>query len=297
MMRSRGLHHRSSPRVPPKQSILDVELPETVQDAVELPKQRRRRKVGGGASRLLLRRQRRQNNNNNNKSGIVWLAIGGCAAAIGFILYSSFMGIHWASQTLQRHHDNVAATGGAKLKTNTAWKLAPLLSPVVPPQSITFQQQQQLIDEDAVILDHHHHHHRPRRRTTGMMKLPYPLEEEELIEARHLDFGDINVRIVEALNDEQLLPRVVYKDLRAARGFSRDEEDGKSKSRIWYEYVFAFDDDNLRTPYMVFDDDHIVEDYKCRRVSWHRENRMNCNNVHEIDILSYIGEGESKYLG
>lgn len=57
-----------------------------------------------------------------------------------------------------------------------------------------------------------------------------------------------------------------------ALGFSLPNG-GESSSLDSY---YAFDDDYLRAP---------VKGYGCRRVSWHRLHRPNCNGFHEIDLL------------
>ena len=56
------------------------------------------------------------------------------------------------------------------------------------------------------------------------------------VDARETDFGGLDVKIFQ----EDGMSRVIYSDLRARRGASRDRLDSSSPSRDWYDYICKF---------------------------------------------------------
>ena len=51
---------------------------------------------------------------------------------------------------------------------------------------------------------------------------------------------------------------------------------------------YAFDDDIERGAYTAYDEsgDDVDPNKTCRRISEHRRNTQNCNNVHELDLIA-----------
>jgi hypothetical protein len=125
------------------------------------------------------------------------------------------------------------------------------------------------------------------------MSDPPSLASEDSLDALEMDFGGIDVRI---FRDEGMA-RVIYSNLKDRRGRSADWKDEKSE-KTWYDYVFAYDDDNNRNPYVAFDDDAIdVSEHPCRRVSWHRGLHVDCNSVHEVDMEANTWQRKAEYIG
>lgn len=46
-----------------------------------------------------------------------------------------------------------------------------------------------------------------------------------------------------------------------------------------------------------WEDDNIQNERHCRRVAFHREIQINCNNFHEFDFQALVTRGESSYVG
>jgi len=73
---------------------------------------------------------------------------------------------------------------------------------------------------------------------------------------------------------------------------------------IWSFGVFAnsfvsclFADDAARNPLVAYDDPNIQNEKQCRRTAWHRDLPINCNVIHEFDILTRFSSGDTKFLG
>lgn len=64
-----------------------------------------------------------------------------------------------------------------------------------------------------------------------------------------------------------------------------------------YDNYYAFDDDRLRNPYVRYSKDEEDLAKRCRRVSWHRFNPINCNVVHELDFRSLSERGDMLFVG
>lgn len=108
------------------------------------------------------------------------------------------------------------------------------------------------------------------------------------------NFGDVAVRLF--TNDGMTKLRRIYRNVKAERGVSADSRYPKSE-KSFFDYIYNFDDDYLRSPLWVWDDDKIQDEKVCRRNAWHRRNLMDCNSLHELDVLGLMAQGKMKTLG
>jgi hypothetical protein len=106
------------------------------------------------------------------------------------------------------------------------------------------------------------------------------------------DFGDVkNLMIYE----DEGMTRVIYRNLQGERGFSADEDKEKSEWG-YFDYIYAFDDDYERNPYQLWEDEKLKDEKECRRTSWHRRNPIDCNSMHEYDLLEETRRSRTEYL-
>lgn len=123
---------------------------------------------------------------------------------------------------------------------------------------------------------------------------PPRLQHEERIEARHYDHGDLEIKILE---DESMRQqrREIYHDFEEDRSYNvLTADDGDDDMDDFY---YAFDDDYKRNPLVGWDDPDIQDEKQCRRTSWHRDLPIDCNRLHEFDVLGRFRSGGTKYLG
>lgn len=122
-----------------------------------------------------------------------------------------------------------------------------------------------------------------------------PLRQPPTIKRRNKkqDFGNLkNLKLFA----QDGLARSIYRELSEERGLSQDEEESKSEKDEWFEHIYAFDDDYLRSTYQGWGDRKIKKERLCRRVSWYRRNPTDCNSVHELDVLGKLVENRLHYL-
>ena len=116
---------------------------------------------------------------------------------------------------------------------------------------------------------------------------PLPLEWVP----RAPDFGALtNLMIYQ----DDGMRRVLHRNIEGERGVSRDDEEEPSE-KGWFDYVYAFDDDYERSPLQIWDD-KIQDEKTCRRNRWHRRNPMDCNSIHEFDLVDETRKSRNKYL-
>lgn len=132
---------------------------------------------------------------------------------------------------------------------------------------------------------------------------PDPLSEELAIRMKVKNFGDLNIRFFKYDDDET--PR---------RSIYQSERDEWTAEDLYYwdpvtekhlevlvgdenDYYYNFDDDVRRNPLIAYDDDTIQDEKLCRRTSWHRNVRINCNMLHEFDVQWRFLNGETSFLG
>lgn len=132
------------------------------------------------------------------------------------------------------------------------------------------------------------------------LQLPAKLGSAQRREAMRLDHGGLIIRFPEYDDDEegrqqQQHKRQIYHNLGADIGheliFNGPEDDD------YIEFYYAFDDDAEKNPYNGYDDDSIANEKKCRRTSWHRTLPINCNMLHEFDVLRQFRSGDAKFVG
>ena len=75
-----------------------------------------------------------------------------------------------------------------------------------------------------------------------------------------------------------------------------DDDDDSSESSYAKWYYYAFDDDGLRDPQRNMDDDSFQKDKFCRRTNWHYDTPVDCNSIHEFNMLGKIESGFMTYL-
>jgi hypothetical protein len=108
------------------------------------------------------------------------------------------------------------------------------------------------------------------------------------------DFGGLDLRFLE---DEafRLQGRLIYHDFYEDTGYSElwdtADDDGDVDS------YYAFDDDEKRNPFVMYDDPDIHLRKKCRRTKWHRESPITCNTIHEFDFQNHVQLGDTNFLG
>jgi hypothetical protein len=108
------------------------------------------------------------------------------------------------------------------------------------------------------------------------------------------DFGELDIRILEDKSSRQQRRQVLH-DFHEDLGYSELLNEADDDEEV--ESYYAFDDDEKRSPYVAWDDPDIHERKKCRRTSWHRDLPINCNVLHELDVLDRMRTGEIRYLG
>lgn len=108
------------------------------------------------------------------------------------------------------------------------------------------------------------------------------------------NFGDVSVNLF--TNDGMTKLRRIYRNLDEERGVSVDSKYPKSE-HSFFDYIYNFDDDYQRNPLWAWDDDKIQDEKTCRRNAWHRRNPMDCNSMHELDLLDLMTEGKMNLLG
>lgn len=118
---------------------------------------------------------------------------------------------------------------------------------------------------------------------TDVQKPPELFEE-----SNGRDYGGLEIRFFE----EDNMARAIYHNVSGDEG-----EILRWTGHDFVEQYYAFDDDYERNTYRAYDDPSIADEKRCRRVSWHRNLFINCNNFHELDILGNVIDGETKSLG
>lgn len=91
---------------------------------------------------------------------------------------------------------------------------------------------------------------------------------------------------------------------------SYDEADGVVKFHAWHwghksNHYYAFDDDITRNTYFNYPAEQdeqghlspLFHERHCRRVAWHRDLHINCNNFHEFDRSNQLLTHQISFLG
>ena len=87
--------------------------------------------------------------------------------------------------------------------------------------------------------------------------------------------------------------------------WGRDEQEfehfAPDEHASWWEghdaYYYAFDDDEERNPYHGWDDDTKPLQNHCRRVAFHRDLYLNCNNFHQLDVPRLTLQNGVRFIG
>jgi hypothetical protein len=108
------------------------------------------------------------------------------------------------------------------------------------------------------------------------------------------DFGGIDVRLVEEKSSRQQRRQVLH-DFHEDIGYVELLQEADDDEEV--ESYYAYDDDEKRSPYVNWDDPDIHFRKKCRRNSWYRDLPINCNVLHELDVLDRMRAGDIRYLG
>ncbi|GKY95066.1 hypothetical protein MPSEU_000470800 [Mayamaea pseudoterrestris] len=112
---------------------------------------------------------------------------------------------------------------------------------------------------------------------------------------RNRQFGGLHFGIFESSEcPKEGCRRQIYHDYKMDE-MKQDREDPEEAGT--YDNYYAFDDDRIRNPYVRYSQKKEDLEKRCRRVSWHRFNPTNCNNLHELDFLSVTERGGTKYIG
>lgn len=96
-------------------------------------------------------------------------------------------------------------------------------------------------------------------------------------------YGGLNLRFLM----EAHASRYAYKDMDSRKGVLVPHEPVD-------DYYFAWDDDIARNPNT---DEWALDEGHCRRHSWHRHRRLNCNTFHELDTVTLLQEQDFRFLG
>jgi hypothetical protein len=133
-----------------------------------------------------------------------------------------------------------------------------------------------------------------RYRTPLSRKFNVPSSQYTLAgEAEH-DFGGLELRFPE-YHTSQDNARIIYRDNYENTEYEELWNDADDDGSM--ESYYAFDDDDKRNPFVMYDDPDIHLRKKCRRTSWHRQLPITCNTMHEFDFHSHVTTGDAKYLG
>jgi len=129
------------------------------------------------------------------------------------------------------------------------------------------------------------------------MSIPPRLHHLLRERGKEKNYGGLEIRFFERTVEQQ--HRVIFHDPLEDRVYKELIYNEEKEEESSMDYVYAFDDDEKRNPINAFDDDKIIEKLpkKCRRTSWHRDLPINCNNLHEFDVLHRFRSGDTKYLG
>lgn len=127
-----------------------------------------------------------------------------------------------------------------------------------------------------------------KRSRAVMKKLP-DLDEEEAERAFRPNHGGIHAKALSATDWQ--------------RKIAPEEEEMPSRQSVRLGHhrsvhdtvddYYAFDDDVKRNPYSSGDES---ERKFCRRTSWHRNLPINCNSLHEFDLMSITADNRMNYL-
>jgi hypothetical protein len=126
-----------------------------------------------------------------------------------------------------------------------------------------------------------------RARPSSIVKPPH-LRQWEIKEAKHFDHGGLEIKILEEERLRQQRREIYHNFEQLTPDDGDDDMD---------DFYYAFDDDAKRNPLVAWDDPDIQDQKTCRRTSWHRDLPINCNNLHEFDVLERFRSGNTKYLG
>ena len=131
----------------------------------------------------------------------------------------------------------------------------------------------------------------------NLVSIPPRLHHRNLERGKEKDYGGLEIRFLENKVAQQ--QRVIYHDPLEDRAYEELAYNEEKDEESSMDYVYAFDDDEKRNPINAFDDDKIREQLpkQCRRTSWHRDLPINCNKLHEFDVLYRFRNGDTKYLG
>lgn len=122
---------------------------------------------------------------------------------------------------------------------------------------------------------------------------------ERFVDSKTPDHGGLLLRIFED-TQQRGRRREIYHDFALDMGYPHPPPSQEAAGDDYHDGYYAFDDDIVRNPALTYDDPAAVAaDTKprCRRTSWHRLLTLNCNTMHEYDVLGRFTTGESKFVG
>lgn len=122
---------------------------------------------------------------------------------------------------------------------------------------------------------------------------------EKYIDAQIPDHGGLELRLVEDVS-QRGRPREIYHQFDLDLGFL-EYTYTTFETDDYHDGYYAFDDDAARNPALTYDDPQYKSNsdslHQCRRTSWHRLVTLNCNTLHEYDVLGKFRNDESNFVG
>lgn len=108
-----------------------------------------------------------------------------------------------------------------------------------------------------------------------------------------MDFGGLD----ESDFEEELTQREIY--------YHGNEkffaEFAPSEGDSWYggedAYYYNMDDDEKRNPYHGWEEYDLSKSHHCRRVAFHRDLHLNCNNFHSLDLPKLTLQNGVSFIG
>lgn len=128
------------------------------------------------------------------------------------------------------------------------------------------------------------------RKAPGSNQIHQPpaLTTEDRILSLQRDYGNLTISFFE----DESSRRTIYRD-DYFEGFEIRTGTGDD----FFDFYYSFDDDEARNPYNYSKNKTLAKTHHCRRTSWHRKMKQDCNKFHEVDLLAHVRTLSGAYLG
>lgn len=127
-------------------------------------------------------------------------------------------------------------------------------------------------------------------RNPGSIELSKPthMSVEVVSQSLSRDYGKLRISFLQDGQAERTIVHDRTSEMFTIRAGTGDD---------FFDFYYAFDDDEERNPYNTYRNESYIKTHQCRRTSWHRKIKQDCNTFHEFDLLSHVRALHGSYLG